>query len=225
MFSTNLKNLRKQKGMSQEVLAQQLHVVRQTVSKWEKGLSVPDADMLIKIAELFEVSVADLLGSEKQSERVHSETDGEPSAENMRDIANQLAILNEQIAAKAVRRKRLLKRVLMVILIIVVFNVVVACSGMMFFTHVRTTEDNTATTKDVITYTVDGKQYNFEVEHDDQYNVYGFDGDEFIEENIITEDYNDSREIIKKIQVYAEKHGGKVEVKEVKVENTDVEEE
>lgn len=45
MFSENLKTLRKQKGMSQETLAQQLNVVRQTISKWEKGLSVPDADL------------------------------------------------------------------------------------------------------------------------------------------------------------------------------------
>ena len=62
MFSDNLKTLRRQKGMSQEILAQRLNVVRQTISKWEKGLSVPDAEMLTRIAELFEVSVSDLLG-------------------------------------------------------------------------------------------------------------------------------------------------------------------
>lgn len=45
IFSENLKTLRKQKGMSQETLAQQLNVVRQTISKWEKGLPVPDADL------------------------------------------------------------------------------------------------------------------------------------------------------------------------------------
>ena len=44
MFGENLKTLRKQKGFSQEELAVRLHVVRQTVSKWEKNLSVPDAD-------------------------------------------------------------------------------------------------------------------------------------------------------------------------------------
>jgi DNA-binding XRE family transcriptional regulator len=52
MFSENLKALRKQKGFSQEELAARLPVVRQTISKWEKNLSVPDADTLIRLAEI-----------------------------------------------------------------------------------------------------------------------------------------------------------------------------
>ena len=51
MLAENLKALRKAKGLSQEELAARLHVVRQTVSKWEKGRSVPDADLLIRLAE------------------------------------------------------------------------------------------------------------------------------------------------------------------------------
>ena len=62
MFGENLKMLRKQKGFSQEELAVRLHVVRQTISKWEKGLSIPDAEMLIRLAEILEVSVSELLG-------------------------------------------------------------------------------------------------------------------------------------------------------------------
>ena len=50
MFNENFRNFRKQKGLSQEELAERLHVVRQTVSKWEKGLSVPDADLFIRIS-------------------------------------------------------------------------------------------------------------------------------------------------------------------------------
>ena len=79
MLGENLKALRKQKGMSQEVMAQQLNVVRQTVSKWEQGLSVPDAQMLTRIAELFEVPVSSLLG-ESIEENV-----------NINEIAVQLA--------------------------------------------------------------------------------------------------------------------------------------
>ena len=80
MLGENLKALRKQKGMSQEVMAQQLNVVRQTVSKWEQGLSVPDAQMLTNIAELFEVPVSSLLG-ESIEENV-----------NVNEIAVQLAV-------------------------------------------------------------------------------------------------------------------------------------
>ena len=63
MFGDNLKLIRKRKGMTQEELAIRLNVVRQTVSKWEKGLSVPDADLLIKLADVLEVKVAELLGA------------------------------------------------------------------------------------------------------------------------------------------------------------------
>ena len=63
MFQDNLKALRKKKGFTQEELAARLNVVRQTVSKWEKGLSVPDSELLIKLAEILEVPVSQLLGS------------------------------------------------------------------------------------------------------------------------------------------------------------------
>ncbi len=68
MFQDNLKALRKKKGITQEELAARLNVVRQTVSKWEKGLSVPDSELLIKLAEILEVPVSRLLGSKIEAE-------------------------------------------------------------------------------------------------------------------------------------------------------------
>ena len=62
MLNENIKTLRKSKGLSQEELAVRLNVVRQTVSKWEQGLSVPDSDMLIAISEALETPVSALLG-------------------------------------------------------------------------------------------------------------------------------------------------------------------
>lgn len=64
MFNENLKTIRKAKGYTQEELAIKIHVVRQTISKWEKGLSVPDADTLSKLADVLEINVSELLGSE-----------------------------------------------------------------------------------------------------------------------------------------------------------------
>ena len=55
MLGENIRALRKARGLSQQELAERLHVVRQTVSKWEQGLSVPDADMLVRLAECLEV--------------------------------------------------------------------------------------------------------------------------------------------------------------------------
>lgn len=61
MLSENIKKLRKSKGLSQQELAVELNVVRQTLSKWENGLSVPDADMLISLSNIFDVPVSSLL--------------------------------------------------------------------------------------------------------------------------------------------------------------------
>ena len=63
MLSDNIRTVRKNKGFTQEDLASRLHVTRQTISKWEKGLSVPDAEMLSKLADELEVSVSELLGT------------------------------------------------------------------------------------------------------------------------------------------------------------------
>ena len=66
MINENIKHFRKEKGLNQEELAVKLHVVRQTVSKWENGLSVPDADVLIRLANVLGVSVSQLLGIETE---------------------------------------------------------------------------------------------------------------------------------------------------------------
>ena len=95
MFNENLKTLRKNKGITQEELAVRLNVVRQTVSKWEKGQSVPDAEMLVKLAEIFEVPVSQLLGT-------RIEPDAQPDA-----LAEQLARINEQLVIKNRRSKRI----------------------------------------------------------------------------------------------------------------------
>lgn len=111
MFSENLKNLRKEKGLSQEELAERLHIVRQTISKWEKGLSVPDADILIRIAEIFETSVSTLLGDTV-----------EPS--NDRNIvAQKLEQLNALLAEKNKRSRRIWKAVTIILISIVVITV------------------------------------------------------------------------------------------------------
>ena len=101
MLSDNIKILRKKKGYSQETLAEQLHVVRQTISKWEKGISVPDAVMLDRMAELFEVPVSVLLGGGLEVE--------EEQPSELNEIAQQLAVLNDQLVQQAVRRRKVIR--------------------------------------------------------------------------------------------------------------------
>lgn len=98
MLNENIKASRKSKGLSQEELAIKLNVVRQTISKWEQGLSVPDSDMLISISEVLEIPVSTLLG----------ETVIESKVDDIKAISGKLEIINLQLAQrKATRRKTL----------------------------------------------------------------------------------------------------------------------
>ncbi len=96
MLSDNIKNLRKSKGLSQDELAAKLNVVRQTVSKWENGLSVPDSEMLIIIAEELDTSVSILL-----DETVKPDEDSE-----LKILSSKLEIINKQIAQQNEARRK-----------------------------------------------------------------------------------------------------------------------
>ena len=112
MLSENIKNIRKNKGFTQEEIAAKLHVTRQTISKWEKGLSVPDAELLTAMSEIFEVSISDLLGTE--------------TVENMEknDIADQLSRINEHLAVRNRTSNRVIKAVLGALLVAVILFVI-----------------------------------------------------------------------------------------------------
>ena len=100
MLKDNLKQLRKSKGLTQEEMATKLNVVRQTISKWEKGLSVPDSEMLLEISEMFEMPVATLLG----------ETVERPeNADSLKAISEKLALVNEQLAKSAERKRKVFR--------------------------------------------------------------------------------------------------------------------
>ena len=87
MLKENIKQLRKSKGLSQEELAIKLNVVRQTISKWEKGLSVPDSEMLVSISEVLETPVSTLLGENISDSKV----------DDLKAISEKLEIINSQL--------------------------------------------------------------------------------------------------------------------------------
>ena len=125
MLKDNLKTLRKNKGLSQEELSIKLNVVRQTISKWETGLSVPDAEMLIKISELFETPVSEILG----------ESIEEKETNDLKVISEKLEVINEQLS---ISQKQKRKRKIMVLLIIdiclIFFFVLLALLGSPYLT-------------------------------------------------------------------------------------------
>lgn len=90
MLNENMKAIRKSKGLSQQELAIKLNVVRQTISKWEQGLSVPDSDMLIAISEVLETPVSTLLG-----EKVIA-----AEADDLKAISAKLEVINLQLAQR-----------------------------------------------------------------------------------------------------------------------------
>lgn len=125
MLGDNIKTLRKNKGLTQEELAIKLNVVRQTVSKWEKGFSVPDADVLQKIADILEVDVKQLLGADTETEQERN------------DLAEQLSRINEQLAIKNQRSRRIWKAVGIVLLAVLLFNILLAIFGSYSYIEIK----------------------------------------------------------------------------------------
>ena len=194
MLGENLKALRKQRGMSQEVMAQQLNVVRQTVSKWEQGLSVPDAQMLTNIAELFEVPVSSLLG-ESIEENV-----------NVNEIAVQLAVLNQQLAARRGRTRKIVRIVLIAaaaliagyILLHIVFGVIV--------------DNNRVMSSATLTCSLDGETYVYGINYDDQYRIHEGGGDAFVANHTDVETCDDANVAIAHIEDWFKDRGGSVDI-------------
>lgn len=115
MLNENIKAIRKSKGLSQQQLAVKLNVVRQTISKWEQGLSVPDSDMLVSISEALETPVSTLL----------RETVADTEANNLKAISEKLEVINLQLAQRKIMRRKLLHWLLisLCIAIIAIFAV------------------------------------------------------------------------------------------------------
>lgn len=116
MLSQNIKTIRKSKGLSQEELAVKLNVVRQTISKWEQGLSVPDADMLILLSDALETPVSVLLG----------EIIEESKPDDLKVISEKLEIINLQLAKNrnAKRKKTITLLALLILAILSIFVVI-----------------------------------------------------------------------------------------------------
>ena len=129
MFAENLKKIRKDKGYTQEILAEKLNVVRQTVSKWEKGLSLPDVDMLSKIANVLETDVNILL-------------DGQITTDQS-EIVKQLAKINEQLTIKNRRYKKIMKTIAIILLIIVIFGILLVILNIGTFISISNSETTT----------------------------------------------------------------------------------
>lgn len=121
MLNENIKIGRKSKGLSQDELAIKLNVVRQTVSKWERGLSLPDSEMLMSLSEILEIPVSELLGEKIEL----------PKADELEAISQKLEVVNIQLAQKKEASRKFIN-VLMIALcvgLILIFFVVLGIDG------------------------------------------------------------------------------------------------
>ncbi len=203
MLGENIKILRKQKGYSQETMAEQLNVVRQTISKWEKGYSVPDADMLERIAGLFEVSVSELLGSPIIEEEKATDT---------AEIVKQLAIINEQLAKQSRSRKRVWKNVLITIGVIVLAYIVLNVLLIFLFGAVKSSKSSTSTSTVELYCTLNDEKYVYRITYDDNNRVLETGGDAWIYNQLQVEKYKDADALIEQIEDYFTERGGTCEV-------------
>ena len=108
MLNENLAKVRKERGLTQEALSVKLNVVRQTISKWEKGTAVPDADTLCRIADALDISVSTLLGDSEHEDKIDTAS-----------IVESLAQINEQIAIRNRRAANTWKVLFLISLVVI----------------------------------------------------------------------------------------------------------
>ena len=201
MLSENIKELRRQKGISQEQLAAKLHVVRQTVSKWEKGLSVPDAQMLCSIADFFEVPVSELLGEKIEKE------------EDTNEVAIQLALLNEQLAERSRRTRKIVKGIIIGIISLFLAAVILFMTAVFLrVQYKKSVSEDTWTTASFVC-TLDGKEYYYEIEYDNQYQIHTGGGDAWISNHVFGgRSFDDANVFKAQLEDYFKLHGGTVKM-------------
>ena len=123
MLNENIKRIRKSKGLSQEELAIKLNVVRQTVSKWENGLSVPDSSMLIMLADELDSTVSELLG----------EPIAEPTIDDLKILSEKLEVINLQLAKRSITKVKTIRWILISLCAVIVVIFIALASTNNFY--------------------------------------------------------------------------------------------
>lgn len=123
MLNENIKRIRKSKGLSQEELAIKLNVVRQTVSKWENGLSVPDSSMLIILANELDTTVSELLG----------EPIAEPTTDDLKILSEKLEVINLQLTKRSITKVKTIRWILISLCAVIVVIFIALASTNSFY--------------------------------------------------------------------------------------------
>ena len=103
-----LKELRKEKELTQEQLAEQFHVSDRTVSRWETGSNMPDLSMLIILAEYYEVDVKEIIDGKRKNQNMNEE---------MKDTLEKVASYNEMLNLKSMRKGIIIMSIVFIIMV------------------------------------------------------------------------------------------------------------
>jgi len=107
-----LKQLRKEKEMTQEQLAEQFCVSARTVSRWETGSNMPDLSILIELADFYDVDIREIIDGERKSENMNNET--KDTLKKVAEYSNKLLI------------KQIIRGALIGILVVIVVNIILS---------------------------------------------------------------------------------------------------
>lgn len=125
-FNEKLIKLRKMAGLSQEELGNKLNVARQTISKWELGETTPEMDKLVKLSEIFNITLDELIKDEN---------------DNQKDINIELNNTNSQkLAGMVIKILKGLGIFLIILLVITIFLMII---GLVSFNKISTNDSDT----------------------------------------------------------------------------------
>ncbi len=215
MLSENIARLREEHGLTQKQLAEQLHVVRQTVSKWEKGTSMPDAETLVKLAEIFGTTPNELLDIET------------PEPLDAAELTWRTTVISEQLRVQQQRTDGILKAVkrIFALLLAIIILPPAIYFGLLSLAIATSASQQSASTQGqqvspadqtLIEYTLNGQDGQFAINYDpgNPSRPISYFGSEEIAQAVDAESYlgrsGTANELEFATYEYIEDHGGTI---------------
>ena len=175
--------LRKENKLSQEQLAEKIGVTRQTISNWELGETSPNPEQLKLLSQIFHVSIDELLDNDQKTVLVEK-------------ISN-----TERLAG-------IIIKILKVIGILLIVYIVLAVISFFLFNTISESTSNVQSLTATLECTLDGQKYTYLIESDQDDNIVGASGSEYISDLLEKENFTKGKMMVAYIEAYFEEHGG-----------------
>lgn len=174
--------LRKEKKLSQEELAEKIGVTRQTISNWELNETAPNIVEATKLAEIFNTSLDELVGN------------------NIKSILEDKISNTEKLAGVILK---LLKGAGILFIVVIVIMILIIGIGFSHFT-----KQQKSITESNAKCTLNGEEYTYKIEYDKNNTIRMAGGSTFIADNVGAENYKKAEQLLKAIEEYFKENGG-----------------